>query len=151
MFNFLKRKKSPTSDSSNNRDLEQVILDFAQHNRVEDFQVMCQLLNDRQVHLPVDVDSLPKGLVSGEKITLKSAAEINLKIVTSPDGHSLAAATTTDSSEMLNDGYLVMDWPDFLKMVRKLKELFGCLIQGSNSWIILDKEKVKYALSRPAA
>ncbi len=146
MFKFLKRKKS-----SESRDLEQVIFDFAKHNRVEDFQVMCKLLRDREVYLPVDIDSLPKGLASGEKITVKSAAQINLKTVTSPDGHSLAAAITTDSSEMLNEGYLVMDWPDFIKMVLKLKELYGCLIQGSTSWVILDKEKIKYALSKHAA
>ncbi len=145
MFNFLKRKKSSASES---RDLEQVIFDFAKHNRGEDFQVMCQLLMDREVYLPADVNSFPKGLVSGDKITFKSAAEIEFKIVTSPDGHTLAAATTTDSSEMLNEGYLRMDWLDFLKMVLRLKKLYGSLIQGNTSWVILDKERIKYVLSK---
>jgi hypothetical protein len=55
--------------------------------------------------------------------------------------------TTRHDAAIIDDGYVEMNWCDFLAMVLKLDDsVYGALLQGEVSWIGMDRERTRYIL-----
>lgn len=139
MFRLFKKKKDVI-------DLEQVIHDIAEYNKDEDFNKLYEILIDRELFLPTIKQTIPNHLVPDEKFITNSCDEILMSKVDGPDGKALIPVATTENSPIISDEYLRIDWFEFLEMVLKVEDVFGALIQGTTSWIIIDKERIEYIL-----
>ena len=119
------------------RDLEQLIFDVAEHQREQDFDV------------PVDPSSLPAGIPPGQAFQTTAKDQVVMKSSSLPDGRPIAMAATRLDAGMLAAGHVSMRWEDFLGMMLKLPpEFFGFVLQGKTSWIVFDRQRVAYILSR---
>jgi len=143
MFGLFKKKEDK-------RDLEKVIYDIAEYGRDEDLHIMYDLIKNRQLYLPVDPSSLPKGLEQGEKIITDSSIQIRIKNVAGPNGEMLVPAASEQHS-MVSGGYIGMEWQGLLEMVLKITNAWGVLDQGQTSYVALDNERIKYVLALPIA
>jgi hypothetical protein len=143
MFNLFGRK--PTKDL---RDIEQIIFDVAEYNKDEDFHRLYELMIGRELFLPVDPDTLPGNSKPGDKVVTDSSMQIKVKNVQAPNGDTLVPCATLESSQLVKDGYIGMDWFGFLEMVLKIPEASGVLIQGKTSWVGFDKGRVQYILEK---
>ncbi|MFV1985260.1 MAG: hypothetical protein ACC657_17060 [Thiohalomonadales bacterium] len=56
-------------------------------------------------------------------------------------------AATKKNCAMLSGGYMVMDWIDFITIVQKTEDTEGAFLEGENSWVKLDKERITHILN----
>lgn len=143
MFGLFRKKKSDA------RDLEQLIFDIAEHQRDQDFELLYLKLRRRELHVPVDASSLPAHIPPGQAYQTSSNDRIVMRSSSLPDGRPIAMAATHLEATMLASGHVGMQWEDFLEMVLKLPpEFFGFVLQGRTSWIVFDRQRTAYILSR---
>ncbi|PTT23134.1 hypothetical protein DBR12_02345 [Acidovorax sp. HMWF029] len=142
MFSFLNRKPKPDK-----RDLEQVIFDYAEHKRNEDLQLICRLMVAREVFVPIDRGSMPAAAQPGVPYVLGDEDRVLMRKVTIPNNGEWASAATQPTHALLSNGYAGMTWIGFLKMTQKVAEIRGALLQGTQSWIAMDKKLVANVLS----
>lgn len=144
MFSIFKKKPAP----SDPRDLEQLIFDVAEHQRGADFELLYRRMADRHVYVPIDPASLPAAAAEGERYQTQRGDRLKMRIVTGPNGEVMIACATCEDSSMLKDGFVGMEWRDFLQMVSKLDaSCYGTLLQGQTSWVAFDRERIGYILS----
>lgn len=138
----------PSGSKPKNVDLEQVIYDVAEHQREEDFELLFRLMADRDVYVPADPSTFPDDAVPGEPYTVEGSDRLQLRYVTGPDDLLMVACATEQEAAMLHDGFVGMEWRDFLRMVLKVDDSFyGALLQGRTSWVALDRDRIRYILS----
>ncbi len=142
MFKLFKRKAK-----SDDRDIEQVIFDVAEHNKDEDYHRLYELLVGRELFLPVDPESLPANYEPGSKIVTDSSMQIRVRNVQGPNGETLVPSATLEECPMVQGGYIGMDWFEYLQTVLKIPSVAGVLIQGKTSWVGFDKQRIQYILS----
>lgn len=130
------------------RDIEQVIFDVAEHNKEEDYSRLYELMVGRDLFLPVDPESLPKDYELGSKIVTDPTMQIRVRNVQGPNGDTFVPSATTESSPMVQEGYIGMQWFDYLEMVLEIPSVSGVLIQGQTSWVGFDKERIKVILGK---
>jgi hypothetical protein len=142
MFSFFKKKQP------HERDLEHTISAVAEHHRDEDLQVIYALMKSRRVFVPVKPGTIPSTGSPGETIVTGPTDRIHLRTVTGPAGEKLVPAATTSKAAVLADGFVEMSWTDVLAMVLSMdSSAHGVCLQGERSWIVLDRERVRYVLS----
>jgi len=147
MFDLFKKKNLPDP-----RDLEQLIFDVAEHQSDKDFHLLYKVMANRHVFVPADTNTIPADAAPGEKYTTKFGDRVSMRYVTGPNNLLLVPAATQESAPILKDGYLGMDWFDFLRMVLKLDQTFyGALLQGKTSWVAFDRERIRYILAKSGA
>lgn len=147
MFNFLKSKKA-----HDHRDLEQLIFDVAEHQSDKDFHLLYKLMVNRTVFVPAETSTIPASAVPGEKYLTKRGDRISMRYVAGPNNLLFVPAATQEILPILKDGYLGMEWFDYLNMVLKLDESFyGALLQGKTSWVAFDRERIRYILGHSSA
>ena len=143
MFGLLRGKRPDP------RDLEQLIFDVAEHQREQDFELLYLKLRGQEIHVPVDPSSLPAGIPPGQAFQTTAKDQVVMKSSSLPDGRPIAMAATRLDAGMLAAGHVSMRWEDFLGMMLKLPpEFFGFVLQGKTSWIVFDRQRVAYILSR---
>ncbi|MBL8263324.1 MAG: hypothetical protein JNM58_12945 [Xanthomonadaceae bacterium] len=146
MFGFFRKKTSDT------RDLEQLIFDIAEHQRDSDFELLYLHLRGRELHVPIDTSTLPAHIPPGQAYQTTSSDRIMMRSSNLPDGRPIAMAATHLEAAMLASGHVDMQWEDLLGMVLKLPpEYFGFVLQGKTSWIVFDRQRTAYILSRVKA
>lgn len=142
MFSFFRKSKPPIP-----RDLENVIYDIAEKQNNEDFLTLCRLMQGRQVFIPILSKTLPGAVVPGVKYVTGKSDRLEMRSVTTPTGEIAAFCTTHEDAAMLKDGYVGMEWTEFLAVVLKLDEsIKGALLQGKTSWIVFDRSRIKFIL-----
>ena len=150
MFSFLTKRAKKTP-----RDLEQVIFDIAEYKRDEDLHLFYRLMSAREVYVPVDSTTLPAAAEPGVPYMTRPSDQLRVATVSMPDGAEWVSAATQTSHPLLADGYVGMPWLGFLEMAQKSADVQGALIQGTTSYIALDKERIayvlRYSLGLPAA
>src|SRR5690348_8731899 len=124
LFSFF--KKHPRPDS---RDLEQVIYDIAEHNRDEDFQLFYRLMAVREVFLPIVKASIPAPAQPGVPYVVGPTDRLAIRTVRGPDDQPWAFATTQPTHPHLAGEFAGMSWLEFLRMVMKINEVRGALLQ----------------------
>ncbi|MEH6420081.1 hypothetical protein [Pseudomonas sp. CGJS7] len=143
---------TPSDHKRRTPDLEQVIHDVAEHQREEDFELLYRLMANRDVYVPADPSTFPTDAVPGEPYTVEGGDRLQLRFVTGPEDLLMAACATSREAALLHDGFVGMEWRDFLLMVLKLDDSFyGALLQGRESWVAFDRERVRYILGLGAA
>jgi hypothetical protein len=147
MFDFFRKGKR-----TDPRGLEQVIYDVAEHQADKDFQLLYELMAERQVFAPVDMNTLPVGAIGGETVVTSDADRIRMRTVLGPNNLVLVPCATCADSALLKGGHVGMDWFNFLEMFLKLDDSFyGVLLQGRTSWVVFDRERTKYILAKRSA
>lgn len=142
MFSFFKKTSLPKEP-----DLEQVIYDIAEYQTDKDFHLLYQLMEKRTVFCPVDPASLPKAANPGKKYTITMNDNLLMNYVTLPNNQLATPAYTRNDMAALAEGYVGMEWLEFLQMAIKLDSSFyGVLLQGQRSWVALDRERIRYIL-----
>jgi len=129
------------------RDLEQVIFDFAEYKKEEDLQILCRLMRNRLVYVPIDTNTVPAAARPGVPYVTGEGDKLLFRSVEIP-GHGLwAPAATKPTHRLLSQGYAGMTWLGFLDMTRKIETMRGAYLQGETSWVAMDKEKIAHVLS----
>ena len=142
MFSFFKKTKNRDM-----RDLEQVIYDVAENQTGEDFHLLYELMADRRVFVPVNLNTLPKGIVPGEPYVTNSSDDLHMRYVVLPNGKSAVPACTNQDMSILKDGFIETTWVESLQMALKLDDsLYGVLLQGKTSWVAMDRDRIRYVL-----
>jgi hypothetical protein len=80
-----------------------------------------------------------------------AADRLAIGTICGPDNEPWAFAATQPTHSLQSGGFVGMPWLEFLRMVVKLEEVRGALLQGTTSWIGLDKERIAYVLTQGAA
>lgn len=142
MFSFFKRRK-PQGE----RDLEQVIYDVAEHHREEDRELVYRLMTDREVYLPVVPGTLPAAAVPGVPYVTSATDQLGISLVELPGNGRWAPAMTLRTHPLLVGTCIGMPWQGLLKMVQRLPDARGVVLQGQRSWMVLDQERVAYLLA----
>lgn len=140
MFGLFKKKEDK-------RDLENLIYDIAEYGRNEDFHKLYEMLDGRELYLPVDPSSLPKNIEPGSKIVTDSTSQVRFKNVVSPSGDLLVPVATNNQHPLVSNGYVGMEWFSVLNMTLKIPEAWGILVQGQTSYVGFDKERINYILN----
>ncbi|MDO8330671.1 MAG: hypothetical protein Q7T36_09385 [Fluviicoccus sp.] len=146
MFSIFKRKTK-----NDERDIEQLIFDVAEHQRDADFHLLYLLLKDREVFVPVVRSSVPSAAKPGEAYVTRTEDQLVLKTVELPGNGAWAPAATQAISQLVAGGYVGMPWLGFLNMVMKIEDVRGAFLQGQTSWVALDKQRVAYILAQATA
>jgi hypothetical protein len=142
MFSLFRKSKGPDV-----RDVEQVIFDVAERQSDEDLQVLYQLMKDRNVCVPVDTATIPVTAEPGRPYRVEQSDRLAMRYVTGPNNVLLVPVATREDSPILKGGYAYMHWIEALSMVGKLDPKFwGLLLQGKTSWVVMDRERIKYIL-----
>jgi hypothetical protein len=143
VFSFLKKK--------DNRDIEQVIFDIAEHQRDTDFHLLYKLMRNKEVFVGINKASIPSGARPGAPYVTKESDQLEMKSVIIPNNGSWSSAATLSSHPTLSGSYAGMQWFDFLEMTLKVTELRGAVLQGKTSWIAFDKKRIAYVLANSGA
>jgi len=147
MFNLFKKREPPDP-----RDLEQIIYDIAENKIDRDFHILYERMSNRHVFVPVDPTTVPVEATEGKKYVTTSTDRLRMRTVIGPNNLVLVPCATNEESMLLKDGYLGMDWFDFLEMFMKLDTSFyGVVLQGKTSWVVFDRDRTKYILSLRSA
>lgn len=142
MFSLFEKKRPPE------RDLEDLIFAVAEHRRDEDLRAVYALMKGRRVFVPAEPSTFPSTARPGESIVTGPADRIRLRTVTGPRGERLVPGATSTKAAVLASGFVEMNWTDFLAMVVRMdSSVQGAILQGERSWIMLDRERVRYVLS----
>jgi len=128
-----------------NRDIEQVIDDVAENHNKVDYKHLYQLLKNKEIFIPVVYSSIPKHKKPGDKYTPDKIKELTLlKSFLGPKNQPLIPAATKNNCAILRSSYVTMDWIDFIVMVQKTEDVEGTLLEGENSWVKLDKQRITH-------
>ena len=129
------------------RDLEQLIYDVAEYQRDADFQLLYKMMRNRVVFVPADSKSLPKDAQPGIRYVTTQKDSMRCYTVLGPQNQVLVVCATRHDVAIIDDGYVEMDWRDFLAMTLKLDgSVYGALLQGKTSWVGLDRELISHIL-----
>ncbi|MEO1028714.1 MAG: SseB family protein [Pseudomonadota bacterium] len=132
-------------------DIEVLISDIAAHKRDEDYKRFYQLLMAHDLCVPVDLDTLPAGMSSGEKLDVGAPNKVRIRTVRGPRGALLIPSATSSDADMVKDGYVRMASADYLGLVRKVAPAWGAIIQGKSSWIGVDQQRISTILNEHAS
>jgi len=139
-----------TDNQVENRNIEQLIYDIAEHARDEDYTELYELLADRVLFIPVDkasLKSVPSDAKPGEMFKTDASTSIQIRNVAGPRGDSFMPVATMETSPMVAEGHVGIYWLEALAMVLKVDEVVGILLQGENSWIGFYKPQIEHILS----
>ena len=129
------------------RDLEQVIFDFAECKKDDDLQLLCRLMLKREVYVPIDTNTVPVAARPGVPYVTGAGDKLFFRAVEIPGNGLWAPAATKPTHRLLSQGYAGMPWLGFLDMTRKIESMRGVYLQGETSWVAMDKEKIAHVLS----
>ncbi len=126
------------------RGLEQLIYDVvAEYDRVEDFHILYKLMHKSVVFVPVESKSIPKHVQHGTRYTAKQGDLLHCYTVPAPQNQILVVCATGHDASIIDDGYVEMDWRDFLVMSLKCDaSVYGVLLQGR-----IERERISYILA----
>jgi hypothetical protein len=129
------------------RDIEQVIFDFAEYKKDEDFQLLCRLMQNREVYVPIDSNTVPAAARPGVPYVTGAGDRLLFRAVEIPGNGMWAPAATKPTHRLLAQGYAGMPWLGFLDMARKVESMRGAYLQGETSWVAMDRQKIAHVLS----
>lgn len=128
-------------------DLERKIWETAEYQKDEDYYLLYSLLRTRQVFMPVDASSLPPDFESGQSICVGDTDNIRVYHVSVGDiPEPFIPAATKVNNKLLNEAFVEIAWIDILRMVERISNVGGVLLQGDESWVAFDRERISYIL-----
>ncbi|MEL7358843.1 MAG: hypothetical protein AAFN40_20070 [Cyanobacteria bacterium J06560_6] len=144
--------KTASSDNqtTDSRDVEQLIYDIAEQPKDQDYQQLYQHLTGQTLYIPVEKDSLddaPSAVHLGETLHSTDDQQVPMCSVAGPRGDSFVPLATTAANPMVANGYVGMRWLEALSTVMKIDTVEGVLLQGTNSWICIYKPQIAKILS----
>ena len=141
MFPFSRSKRNVDA-----RDTEQLIFDIAEYRRASDYELLYARMKGTTVFLPVDPDSVPNRAAPGAQFQTGGSDQVRASTVSLPPLGDCIPVATTRQSQILQRGYVEIEWIEFLRMVKRAHGVAGALLQGVRSWIAFDMERVQRIL-----
>ena len=137
--------RSETSETVS--DIEELIWRIAEFEKMSDRKLLCQLMVGCSVFVPADPKTLPKDAIPGLRYRTTSSDRVQIRITRGPENKQFTVAATKRDHPSISEGYVEMEWLDFLRMTSEQGQEFGGLIlQGQRSWIGLVSAQVLAAL-----
>ena len=140
MFSFFRKKPVDA------RDTEQLIFDIAEHNRGSDFDLLYVRMRDESVFMPVDCSTIPQRAIPGERFTLSTGDQLMAGTVALPPLGDCVTAATNVTSPVLSEGFVEIEWREFLVVAQRAPEIAGALLQGVHSWVAFDMDRIRHIL-----
>ena len=126
MFGFGKKTAPPDE-----RDVEQLICDVAEHDRKPDHKLLYRALVGGELFMPIEPGS---------------EAAPAARMIAVPEKGNFIPIATRDTAEIVAGGYVGIAWMDFLEMAQNVPSAKGVLVQGQRSWVAFDQKRVGYIL-----
>ncbi len=134
----------------NDRELEQLIYDIAEHARDEDYDQLYETLVETKLFVPVDQASLASSsdrTPLGKVIQVDASTLLQIREAEGPREDLFMPVATNESSPLLAQGYVEMPWLEALKKSLTVESIAGIKLQGENSWICFYKPQIERVLS----
>lgn len=141
MFGLSRKTAEPDQ-----RDVEQLIYDVAEHDQKKDHKSLYRALADCALFMPVEPESLPEGFAPGTQFDVDADMGIKARMIAIPEQGNFLPIATRDTAEIVAGGYVGIAWMDFLEMAQNVPSAKGVLVQGERSWVAFDQKRVGYIL-----
>ena len=139
MFGIFKKQKPKI-------DLEKLIYNIAEYKREDDYLLLLRALIGRDLYLPIEGESVARGSLEGEKITVDSTMDFKIRATKGPEGRLLVPASTTKNHLILKGHYAALEWIELLKMTMKIEKAEGVLVQGVTSLVVVVRSHIPIVL-----
>jgi hypothetical protein len=129
---------------TNPRTPDEVIFDIAEYQRDEDYPALYDALLGCELQVSADIQRKPAESKWGPRYMERVSVTTTARLVRDSAGSVWMAALTPAARATASGDFFGLQWADLLTTALNIPDVAGLIVQGTTSYVMLDKQRIKH-------